>query len=52
MSKKIQGISKGLTSYGDEEFSKFIRRSFAKSMGYTNESLEKPIVGSDTPHFK
>ena len=45
MSKKIQGISKGLTSYGDEEFSKFIRRSFAKSMGYTNESLEKPIVG-------
>ena len=45
MNKKIQGISKGLTSYGDEEFSKFIRRSFAKSMGYTNTSLEKPIVG-------
>ena len=45
MNKKIQGISKGLTSYGDDDFSKFIRRSFAKSMGYSNKSLDKPIVG-------
>jgi dihydroxy-acid dehydratase len=45
MQKKAKGIIKGLTNYGDEEFSKYLRRSFAKSMGYTNLSLEKPIVG-------
>jgi len=45
MKKKHLGIDKGLTNYGDKEFSKFLRRSFAKSMGYTNKSLNKPIVG-------
>lgn len=45
MKKKYSGIDKGLTNYGDQEFSKFLRRSFAKSMGYTNKSLNKPIVG-------
>ena len=45
MSEKYKGLNNGLTNYGDEEFSKFLRRSFAKSMGYTNTSLDKPIVG-------
>ena len=45
MKKKHLGIDKGLTNYGDKEFSKFLRRSFAKSMGYTSKSLNKPIVG-------
>ena len=45
MKKKYSGIDKGLTNYGDKEFSKFLRRSFAKSMGYSNKSLNKPIVG-------
>ena len=45
MKKKYSGIDKGLTNYRDKEFSKFLRRSFAKSMGYSNKSLNKPIVG-------
>lgn len=44
-SKKPEGFSGGLTNYGDLEFAKYLRRSFAKSMGYTDESLDKPIVG-------
>ncbi len=45
MSEKYKGLNNGLTNYGDDEFSKYLRRSFAKSMGYTNASLDKPIVG-------
>ena len=45
MSEKYKGLNNGLTNYGDDEFSKYLRRSFAKSMGYTNTSLNKPIVG-------
>ena len=47
MAKKIKdlGIDKSLTNYGDKEFSSYLRRSFARSMGYTTESLNKPIVG-------
>ncbi len=45
MSEISKGLANGLTNYGDPEFAKYLRRSFAKSMGYTNESLDKPIVG-------
>ena len=47
MKKKIKksGFDNNLTNYGDIEFSSYLRRSFAKSMGYTDESLNKPIVG-------
>ncbi len=45
MSEISKGLVNGLTNYGDPEFAKYLRRSFAKSMGYTNESLDKPIVG-------
>ena len=41
----IKGFSRGLTNYGDKEFSLYLRRSFAKAMGFTNESLDKPIIG-------
>lgn len=40
-----KGFAGGLTNYGDPEFALYLRRSFAKSMGYTDESLQKPIVG-------
>ena len=40
-----RGLARGLTNYGDKDFSLYLRRSFAKAMGFTNESLEKPIVG-------
>ena len=45
MKNKNKGLKKNLSDYGDKEFSNFIRRSFAKSMGYSNKSLDKPIVG-------
>jgi dihydroxy-acid dehydratase len=40
-----QGLARGLTNYGDPGFSLYLRRSFAKSMGYSGEMLERPIVG-------
>ncbi len=43
--KNEKGLARGLTNYGDKDFSLYLRRSFAKAMGFTNESLEKPIVG-------
>ena len=38
------GFARGLTNYGDRGFS-CLRRSFARSMGYSTEMLAKPIVG-------
>jgi dihydroxy-acid dehydratase len=43
--KKPQGLAKGLTNYGDAGFSLYLRRSFAKSMGYSSDMLGKPVVG-------
>ena len=43
--KKPRGVAKGLTNYGDPAFSLYLRRSFAKSMGYSGEMLERPVVG-------
>jgi dihydroxy-acid dehydratase len=40
-----KGLSKGLTNYGDAGFSLYLRRSFAKSMGYSSEMLARPVVG-------
>jgi dihydroxy-acid dehydratase len=42
---KPKGLDGGLTNYGDPDFARYLRRSFAKSMGYTGASLDKPIVG-------
>ena len=43
--KKEQGLARGLTNYGDRDFSVYLRNSFAASMGYSREVLKKPIVG-------
>jgi dihydroxy-acid dehydratase len=43
--KPPRGVAKGLTNYGDPAFSLYLRRSFAKSMGYSGEMLERPVVG-------
>ena len=45
MSERITGIGHGLTNYGDPDFSLYLRRSFARSMGYSNAMLAKPVVG-------
>ena len=40
-----KGLENGLTNYGDAGFAVYLRRSFAKSMGYSDEMLARPIVG-------
>ncbi|HZQ73090.1 MAG TPA: dihydroxy-acid dehydratase [Burkholderiales bacterium] len=40
-----KGLAKGLTNYGDAGFSLYLRRSFAKSMGYSSDMLSRPVVG-------
>ena len=39
------GLRKGLTNYGDPEFSLFLRNAFIKAMGYSDDALDRPIVG-------
>ena len=39
------GLRKGLTSYGDAGFSLFLRRAFIKAMGFSDDALERPIIG-------
>ena len=39
------GMRKGLTSYGDEGFSLFLRKAFIKGAGYTDAALERPVIG-------
>src|SRR5258708_38692841 len=39
------GIARNLTNYGDRDFALFLRRSFAKSMGYSAAMLAKPVIG-------
>src|SRR5215475_9165198 len=42
---KPHGLSIGLTNYGDPDFAVYLRRSFARSMGYSLDMLERPVVG-------
>jgi dihydroxy-acid dehydratase len=44
-SRHNHGLARGLTNYGDAKFSLYLRRSFASSMGYSRELLDRPIVG-------
>jgi dihydroxy-acid dehydratase len=39
------GLARGLTNYGDRDFALYLRRSFAKSMGYSKAMLAKPVIG-------
>jgi dihydroxy-acid dehydratase len=40
-----KGLRRNLTHYGDRDFALYLRRSFARSMGYSREMLDRPIVG-------
>ena len=42
---KTKGMMKGLTSYGDLNFSLFLRKAFIKAMGYGDQALDRPIIG-------
>lgn len=39
------GMKRGLTSYGDEGFSLFLRKAFIKGSGYTDHALDRPVIG-------
>jgi len=39
------GLARGLTNYGDRDFALYLRRSFARSMGYSVAALARPVVG-------
>src|SRR5258708_2175182 len=48
--KGLKGLRKGLTSYGDSEFSLFLRKAFIKAMGFTDDALDRPIIGITNTH--
>ena len=39
MSREKTGMRRNLTSYGDANFSLYLRKAFIKAMGYTEEAL-------------
>ena len=39
------GLSKGLTNYGDTDFSLFLRKAFIKGAGFTDDALARPVIG-------
>ncbi len=45
MTEHVVGLDHGLTDYGDRDFSRYLRRSFAQSMGYSRGLLDKPVIG-------
>src|SRR5215510_9215192 len=40
-----KGLRSRLAQYGDEAFALFLRRGFLKGAGFTDDALERPIVG-------
>src|SRR5579875_2188561 len=42
------GLARGLTDYGDRDFALYLRRSFARSMGYSTAMLSRPVIGIAT----
>ena len=39
------GLARSLTQYGDAGFALYLRRSFARSMGYSSALLARPTIG-------
>lgn len=39
------GMKKGLANYGDQEFSLFLRKAFIKGAGFTDNALDRPVIG-------
>jgi dihydroxy-acid dehydratase len=39
------GLREGLTSYGDQGFSLFLRKAFIKGAGYTDAALDRKVIG-------
>ena len=45
MATQKHGLVRGLTNYGDMDFSLYLRRANAASMGYGKDPLSKPVIG-------
>ncbi len=45
MTNNEDGMKKNLTNYGDKGFSIFLRKAFIKGLGYSDEMLDKKIIG-------
>ncbi len=43
--KAASGMRKGLTAYGDPGFSLFLRKAFIKAAGFSDDALDRPIIG-------
>lgn len=43
-----RGIYRGLVSYGDRDFSRYLRRTFLHASGRSPESLDRPVIGIAT----
>ncbi|MEO9213535.1 MAG: dihydroxy-acid dehydratase, partial [Caulobacteraceae bacterium] len=43
--KQARGLARNAANYGDPDFALYLRRSFAKSMGYSQAMLDRPVVG-------
>jgi len=39
------GMKKGLADYGDKGFSLFLRKAFIKGAGFTDNALDRPVIG-------
>src|ERR1700759_426826 len=40
-----RGLARNTANYGDRDFALYLRRSFARSMGYSTAMLERPVIG-------
>ena len=45
MSQEKIGMRRNLTSYGDADFSLYLRKAFIKAMGYSEEALDRLVIG-------
>ena len=45
MSQDKTGMRRNLTDYGDADFSLYLRKAFIKAMGYSEEALDRPVIG-------
>src|SRR6266852_6204432 len=43
--RNATGLRQGLATYGDAGFSLFLRKAFIKAGGYSDDALDRPIVG-------
>ena len=44
-SREGTGLDRGLAQYGDQAFSRFLRKAFIKGAGYSDDALDRPVIG-------